>query len=183
MDTPSNEAITVPPAEKELRFSADLVSANGTELSTAALSVPVAITVLLPDRNVSENSVRVWHHHDGTTSEVPYTRVTKDETGVRLTFILDGFSDIVVTYDFSIFTVSLLSGAPATAGVVDEGNTLAACQTVYAALYDTSGKLADLVSGTLSGNRITFTKPLTKDYFLFFLDGESAPLQSKTSLA
>lgn len=183
LDTSSDKTISVPPAEKELRFSADLVSANGTELSTAALSVPVAITIPLPDRNVSENSVRVWHHHDGTTSEVPYTRLTKDETGVCLTFILDGFSDIVVTYDFSIFTVSLLGGAPATAGVVDEGNTLAACQTVYAALYDGSGKLTDLVSGKLSGNRITFTKPLTNSYVLFFLDNESAPLQSKTSLA
>lgn len=183
MDTPSNEAITVPPAEKELRFSADLVSANGTELSTAALSVPVAITIPLPDQNVAEKSIRVWHHHDGTTSEVPYTRLTKDETGARLTFILDGFSDIVITYDLPHFSVSLLSAAPSSVRVEDEGESLNSCTIVYAALYDTSGKLTDLVSGTLSGNRITFSKPLTKDYFLFFLDGESAPLQSKTSLA
>lgn len=181
MDTPSNEAITVPPAEKELRFSASLVSGE-TELDAGSLAVPVAITIQLPDEDIKPKSVRVWHSKSGSTQEIIYASLAAD--GRTLTFVTPGFSDFIITYDTpKPFSASLLSTG-LTVTVVDEKETLKEnCQTVYAALYDNSGKLGDLVSGTLSGNRITFTKPLTRDYFLFFLDGESAPLQSKTSLA
>lgn len=181
MDTPSNEAITVPPAEKELRFSASLVSGE-TELDAGSLAVPVAITIQLPDEDIKPKSVRVWHSKSGSTQEIIYASLAAD--GRTLTFVTPGFSDFIITYDTpKPFSASLLSTG-LTVTVVDEKETLKEnCRTVYAALYDGSGKLTGLVSGTLSGNRITFSKPLTKDYFLFFLDGESAPLQSKTSLA
>lgn len=181
MDAPSDGTITVPPAEKELRFSASLVN-GGTELNAGSLAVPVAITIQLPDEDIKPKSVRVWHSKNNSTQEIIYISLAADSR--TLTFVTPGFSDFIITYDTpKPFSASLLSTG-LTVTVVDEKETLKEnCQTVYAALYDTSGKLAGLVSGTLSGNRITFTKPLTKDYFLFFLDGESAPLQSKTSLA
>lgn len=181
LDAPSDGTITVPPAEKELRFSASLVN-GGTELDAGSLAVPVAITILLPDEDIKPKSVRVWHSKNNSTQEIIYTSLAAD--GRTLTFVTPGFSDFIITYDTpKPFSASLLSTG-LTVTVVDEKETLKEnCQTVYAALYDTSGKLADLVSGTLSGNRITFSKPLTNDYFLFFLDSESAPLESKTSLA
>lgn len=181
LDAPSDATITVPPAEKALRFSASLVS-EGTELNAGSLAVPVAITIQLPDEDIKPKSVRVWHSKNNSTQEIIYTSLAAD--GRTLTFVTPGFSDFIITYDTpKPFSASLLSTG-LTVTVVDEKETLKEnCRTVYAALYDGSGKLADLASGTLSGNRITFSKPLTRDYFLFFLDSESAPLESKTSLA
>lgn len=180
LSAPVNSGIEVPAADKTLRFSAELVSGDGT-LEAGSLAVPVAVTILLSDRNIPEKCIRVWHHHDETTNEVMYTSVTKDEQGTRLTFILDGFSDIVVTYDLPVFAVTRLSGIPTAVKVRDDGETLAGCEAIYAARYE-NGKMTDLFAGELSDSRITFTAPLKAGDVLFFLDGSSVPVQAKTPL-
>lgn len=174
---PENPGVSVPAQGKTLRFSAKLFSGD-TEVTASNLTVPMAVTIRLPGRELSEQSVRVWHSHGDTLTELRFLRVERQADGYDLTFLLDGFSDLVVAYDTG-FSLTLSGGA---VGVRDERNTLANCQTVYGARYQ-DGRMTGLWMGTRSGIRITFAEPLESGDVLFFLDGQGKPVRAKEALS
>lgn len=182
---PENKNLSIPVSNRteKFRFSARLFDGSNQEIKDG-LDIPAVIQIPLPAR-AKEGTLQVWHHHNGKTEEVENVAVDVKNDKSYVTFPMDSFSDVVLTYRRAGSVSALLETNRKSVMITDTDNKLVDGALVFAASYDQNGRMLATVAGSVKvspyGTSVSFEQPLeeTKDaaWELFFLHPKTfAPL-------
>ncbi len=147
---PEDSSLQVPGLEdvKTFPFSMNLF-AGDTQVTD--LEIPIHITMPLPVQNLKPHSLKLWHFHGGNPApeELPLASVQKDGQ-LYVSFVLDGFSDFVMTYEESLDEEIPVQPTILYTVSFDTGN---APVTIPAMSTGTDGRLLSLPMPSWNGHR------------------------------